>query len=141
MTTKAADEAPVLATTPASPQSSPSQTFSTERAPRRAAEEKVVAKPAQERVPPLGLEMPQPSSGLKRALGEYPQAPQKRPRLASGEVAAWDVEFKTLLSWLETNLSNYGAFHHSKPGVLALKCTDERLGELERWWQHLCEAR
>lgn len=130
--------AAALGAAAAPPQSAPAQVSTAERPPSKTGEDRPFAKPAQEAAPPLGLETAQPCPGLKRALDAFTQAPRKKPRLAAGDVAAWDIECKTLLAWLEEHLPT--SIRHTKPDAVFEKCTDERLVELERWWQQVREG-
>lgn len=89
----------------------------------------VVQKPAPKAAPAAEGPTQQERSCLKRALEKFSEPPRKKVRLVE-DSALWEAEYKHLLAWLEENLSDY--IVHSKPQGPAVKCTDEKLSELEK---------
>lgn len=89
----------------------------------------VLQKPASKAVPAAHGPTQQERACLKRALEAFSEPPRKKVRLVEDAVL-WEAEYKHLLAWLDENLSDYMVY--SKPQGPGVKCTDEKLAELQK---------
>jgi hypothetical protein len=80
--------------------------------------------------PPTAAVGSKPPSGLKRLLDSFAEPRRKKPRLAGGEMLEWDAELKFLFDWMDKYLPHERQY--SKIGISPMKCSEEKLAELER---------